>query len=66
MKYSVDVNITVDVPDAEVEALENDAETDGTGFEYVLMEYLETNLDVTYLFGDAWVCSVDKAESIGG
>lgn len=65
MKYDVNLNATVDIPDDEVEALETEAEETGDDFDFLLEQYLESNLDLSFVFGDAWVCSVDSTSLIG-
>jgi hypothetical protein len=54
----VDINATVVVSVEEwAEAVDDES---GTGIE----SFFETNLDLTYLFGEAWICSIDRVEEM--
>jgi hypothetical protein len=58
MKYDVTINATVDIPQSEVDAIEDDEDAD-------IEQYLEEHLDLSFTFGHAWVCAVDQAQKIG-
>jgi hypothetical protein len=57
-KWDVNVNLTVVIPKSEVQAIKDEAEM---SVEYEVEQFLESNLDVGFPFGDAWICSVDQA-----
>lgn len=70
----VNINLTVTIPREELEAIieeiedeyrdedgkmDPDYKLDEDNLNYALADHLESNLDVNYIFGDAWICSID-------